>query len=71
MGSKAILPEQISADAGSMRTVATHEPPVPVHELTFYVFVTAFVAAQAGLIFGYDLVGTRNISIFPVIVLFR
>ena len=34
-------------------------PPKQGGGLTLYVFVAAFVAAQAGLIFGYDLVSPR------------
>ena len=47
----------------------------PSGGLTVYVFAAAFVAAQAGLIFGYDLVSTacpgvlKSSTLFPAILI--
>lgn len=45
------------AEPASMGESASSVPSDQGGGLTVYVLVTAFVAAQAGLIFGYDLVG--------------
>lgn len=45
-----------------MGKAARDVPPKQGGGLTFYVFVAAFVAAQAGLIFGYDLVTASHLT---------
>ena len=45
------------AEPASMGELASTAPSDQGGGLTVYVLVTASVAAQAGLIFGYDLVG--------------
>lgn len=57
MSHKKAKPIQASAEPASMGELASSVPSDKGGGLTIFVLVAAFVAAQAGLIFGYDLVG--------------
>ena len=57
MSHKKAEPIQESAEPASVGELASSVSSEKGGGLTIYVLVAAFVAAQAGLIFGYDLVG--------------